>query len=217
MNVTIIGAGNMGRGIGYRMIEGGHTVRVIDSDHEKSQKLASELNSAARNGASVVASNIETSDLGDVVVLALPYGMNKEVVRQLGNKLEDRIVVDIANPLNAAFDGLQTDSGTSSAEEVAALVPQSTPVVKAFNTTFASTLVAGHVAGIPLDVLLAGNSSVAKSTVAQLVRDGGLVPVDTGSLSRARELESVGLLVIGLQSVQNYGFASGIKIISPNS
>ena len=37
--------------------------------------------------------------------------------------------------------------GTSSAEEVAQLVPQGTPVVKAFNTTFAPTLIAGEAGG----------------------------------------------------------------------
>ncbi|MEN6571091.1 MAG: NADPH-dependent F420 reductase [Anaerolineaceae bacterium] len=216
MKVTIIGTGNMGRGIGYRMVEGGNSVTLIDQDAEKSSKLAEELRSAARNGASVTSAGLDIPELDEVVILALPYRANTEVVRQLGKRLEGRILVDIANPLNATFDGLKTESGTSSAEEVAALVPASTPVVKAFNTTFAGTLVTGKVADVPLDVLIAGDSAEAKKTVSELVKTGGLVPVDTGALIRARELESVGMLVIGLQFVQNYGFASAIKIISPN-
>lgn len=32
MKVTIIGAGNMGRGIGTRVIAGGHDVEVVDRD-----------------------------------------------------------------------------------------------------------------------------------------------------------------------------------------
>jgi predicted dinucleotide-binding enzyme len=39
-------------------------------------------------------------------------------------------------------------------------------VVKAFNTTFAGTLLEGQVAGQPLDVLVAGDDSDAKSRVA---------------------------------------------------
>lgn len=216
MKVTIIGAGNMGRGIGYRMVEGGNSVSIMDTDSQKSAALVSELKSVALDNASVNVSDLERGELGDVVVLALPYRANTEVVRKLGKRLEGKIVVDIANPLNATFDGLKTDSGTSSAEEVAAAVPQSVAVVKAFNTTFAGTLVAGNVAGIPLDVFLAGDNPEAKQIVANLVKEGGLVPVDTGALTRARELESVGMMVIGLQFVQNYGFASAIKIISPN-
>jgi predicted dinucleotide-binding enzyme len=30
MNVTIIGAGNMGRGIGHRMVAGGHDATIVD-------------------------------------------------------------------------------------------------------------------------------------------------------------------------------------------
>ena len=67
-------------------------------------------------------------------------------------------------------------------------------VVKAFNTTFASALVAGWVGGLPLDVFLAGDDARAKSRVAALVTDGGMRPVDTGPLRRAQvdfELDAI--------------------------
>jgi Trk K+ transport system NAD-binding subunit len=35
MNVTIVGAGNMGRGIGHRLVAGGHDVTVVDRDPEE--------------------------------------------------------------------------------------------------------------------------------------------------------------------------------------
>jgi 8-hydroxy-5-deazaflavin:NADPH oxidoreductase len=40
MKVTIIGAGNMGRGIGTRAVAGGHEVEVVDRDPAEAQKLA---------------------------------------------------------------------------------------------------------------------------------------------------------------------------------
>jgi hypothetical protein len=64
-------------------------------------------------------------------------------------------------------------------------------VVKAFNTTFAGTLVAGEVSGQPLDVLIAGDDNNAKQKVSQLVSDGGLRPVDVGPLHRAQQLEQL--------------------------
>ena len=70
--------------------------------------------------------------------------------------------------------------------------------MKAFNITFANTL-QGEVAGQPLDVLIAGDDSGAKEAVATVARDGGLNPVDTGSLQRARELEALGFLHMTLQ------------------
>jgi 8-hydroxy-5-deazaflavin:NADPH oxidoreductase len=55
MNVTIIGAGNMGRGIGHRLVAGGHDVTVVDRDPEEAEQLAEELRSAAEEGATIEA------------------------------------------------------------------------------------------------------------------------------------------------------------------
>jgi 3-hydroxyacyl-CoA dehydrogenase len=35
MQVTVIGAGKMGRGIGHRLVAGGHDVTVVDRDPEE--------------------------------------------------------------------------------------------------------------------------------------------------------------------------------------
>jgi len=43
MNVTIIGAGNMGHGIGHRLVAGGHDVTVVDRDPEEAEQLVEEL------------------------------------------------------------------------------------------------------------------------------------------------------------------------------
>ena len=87
-------------------------------------------------------------------------------------------------------------------------------VVKGFNTTYASTLLSGKVDGLPLDVFIAGDDQGAKDKVAQLVKDGGMRPVDTGPLSRARQIEGLQLLHIVVQGTLGTNWASTIKIIS---
>jgi len=87
MDVTIIGGGNMGRGIGYRMVAGGNSVTLIDQTIETSKALAVELAKVASAGAGSSAASMDNVVLGDVVVLALQYGINKEVVRELGDRL----------------------------------------------------------------------------------------------------------------------------------
>jgi predicted dinucleotide-binding enzyme len=47
MRVTIIGAGNMGRGIGTRAVAGGHEVEIVDRDPDEARKLAEELGGGA--------------------------------------------------------------------------------------------------------------------------------------------------------------------------
>lgn len=94
-------------------------------------------------------------------------------------------------------------------------MPGEARVIKAFNTTFASTLVAGQVAGQPLDVFMAGDDEAAKSTLAELLRAGGLNPIDAGPLSRSRELEALAFLGITLQFRLNTGFGTAWKLLRP--
>ena len=48
VNVTILGAVNTGRGIGPRLVAGGHHVTVVVRDPEEAGRLAEELRGAAR-------------------------------------------------------------------------------------------------------------------------------------------------------------------------
>jgi len=213
MNVTIIGAGNMGRGIGTRAVAGGHSVTFVDANPEVAEKTAEEVKAFARDGARVSTASLGDAELGDVVVLAVWYGTNIEIAKQLGNKLAGKIVVDIANPLNSTYDGLATAPDSSSAEDLAKAIASGAKVVKAFNTTYAGTLLAGQVDGQPLDVFIAGDDADAKSKVAQLARDGGMRPIDTGPLSRARQIEAMQFLHIALQGTLGTNWASAIKIL----
>ena len=182
MNVTIIGSGNMGRGIGTRAVAGGHSVTFVDANPEVAEKTAADVKASAKKGAKVSTASLGDAVLGDVVVLAVWYGTNIEIAKQLGTKLAGKVVVDIANPLNSTYDGLATAPDSSSAEDLAKAIASGAKVVKAFNTTFAGTLLAGQVAGQPLDVFIAGDDADAKSKVSQLVTDGGMRAIDAGPL-----------------------------------
>lgn len=214
MNITIIGPGTMGSAIGGRAVAGGHSVTFVGKTLESAQKATDEVRAFAKQGNEVSAATLEQVELGDVVVLALWYGTNIEVAKQLGEKLKGKTVVDIANPVNSTYDGLVTAPDSSSAEDVAKAAGTKTKVVKAFNTTYASTLRQGQVAGQPLDVFIAGDDAEAKNKVAQFVKDAGLRPVDAGPLSRARQMEGMQLLHIVTQGNLGTNFASTIKILS---
>lgn len=214
MNITIIGPGNMGRAIGARAVAGGHSVTFAGRTLESAQKAADEIRGYAKQGAQVSATTVEDVQPGDVVVLALWYGTNIEVAKQLRDKLKGKTVVDIANPLNSTYDALVTAPDSSSAEDVAKAAGSGTKVVKAFNTTYARTLREGKVAEQPLDVFIAGDNAEAKTKVAQLVQDAGMRPIDAGPLSRARQIEGMQFLHIVTQGNLGTNYASAIKILS---
>ena len=209
MKVTIVGAGNMGRAIGTRAVAGGHEVEIVDHDPSDAGALAQEL------GGSASALDPGAPFGGEVVVFAVYYPAIKDAVGQYADEIAGKVVVDITNPVDTeTWDRLATVPGSSSAEEVAELVPDGTSVVKAFNTSFAPTLVAGEVGGQPLDIFIAGDDEGAKQKVSQLVSDGGLRPLDVGPLARAQQLEHLGFLHISIQQPLGLGFASAFKLLS---
>jgi 8-hydroxy-5-deazaflavin:NADPH oxidoreductase len=216
MNILIIGVGNMGRGIATRALAGGNSVTLYDEDSTKADAQSKELAGASGSRVTVSRNPAEAIKASDLVVLATPYAVSLTLARQLGATLAGKVVIDISNALDDTYTDLVTAPGTSAAEEIAKLLPASVKLVKAFNTTFAGTLVAGEVAGQPLDVFIAGDDEGAKKTVSDLVRSGGLNPIDVGGLNRARLIEALGLLGITLQSRLNTGFATGWKLLLPN-
>jgi predicted dinucleotide-binding enzyme len=149
----------------------------------------------------------------EAVVLAVYYSRVPAILSQYGSQLAGKILVDITNPLNPTYDDLATPPGSSAAEEIAKIVPTGTKVIKAFNTTFAGTLVAGQVAGQSLDVFIAGDDDQAKEKLAQALRASGLRPIDVGPLRWARQLEGIGLLHITLQNRLGTNWASTVKIL----
>jgi 8-hydroxy-5-deazaflavin:NADPH oxidoreductase len=210
MRVTSVGAGNMARGIGTRLVTGGHEVELIDHDPEDARALADELNAQASGAADA---SDDGAIAGGVVVLAVPYPSLSEALEQYGHQLGGKIVVDITNPIDlSTMDRLATPPGISATEEIARQVPDAR-VVKAFNTIFAGTLVAGRADGEPLDVLIAGDDGEAKKRVATPAKDGGLRPIDVGPLRRAKQLEYLGLLHVTMQDTLRTNYASAVKLI----
>jgi 8-hydroxy-5-deazaflavin:NADPH oxidoreductase len=207
MDITIIGTGNMARGIATRALAGGHSVTLLGTETEKAEALARELSGDVRAG------QVGDPLAGDVVVLAVWYAAVEDVLSRYGDQLDGKVVVDITNPIDVdAFEPLELEAG-SAAQEIAAKAPGA-KVVKAFNTTFAGTLAEGRVADQPLDVLIASDADDGKETVSRIVADGGLRPIDAGPLKRAHELEALGYLHMALQQPLGTGFSSTVKVLA---
>jgi NADPH-dependent F420 reductase len=210
--VTIFGAGNMARGIGTRFAASKIDVEILAPKADEAAALAREL--AAAGGSACGAAAADPIQ-GEVVVLAVPYEAALDIAESRRDELTGRVVVDITNPVDwASFDRLVTPADSSAAEEIAKRLP-GTPVVKAFNTTFAGTLLEGQVAGQSLDVLVAGDDADAKSRVAELVESTGLRAIDAGPLRRARQLEQLGFLHMALQDKLGSAYGSAVKFVTP--
>jgi 8-hydroxy-5-deazaflavin:NADPH oxidoreductase len=205
MQISIIGTGNMGRAIATRALAGGNDVKLVGKTPDDARPLAEELGGGVE---------VEETPSGEVVVLAVYFDAAMEAVRQHAEAVAGKVVVDITNPVTDDYSALVDTPAGSAAQEIAAASPEGTRVVKAFNTTFARTLVEGEVGGQPLDVFVAADDDEAKSAVIGLVEGGGLRAVDSGSLAHARHLEALGFLHIFIQGTLGTGGSSTVKILA---
>jgi len=212
--IAIIGAtGNMGSAISKNLSKGNYRLLLRANDREKLEELVNEIKTA-NSSADIEGINcpVDASWEADIIIAAVPYEAEKDVAEKIRDVANQKIVISIANPLNETYDGLVTEPGTSAAEELQKLLPNS-KVVKAFNTTFAADFSTPVIEGKKTDAFIAGNDEDAVQTVAGLVSTAGLNPINAGQLSVSGTLERMQLLMIQLGMKYNYEGLAGWKIL----
>ena len=212
--IAIIGAtGNMGSAISKSLAKGNYRLLLKANDQEKLQALVQEIH-GSNTSADVegIECPKDASWEADIIIAAVPYEAEKEVAEKIREVANQKIVISITNPLNETYNGLTTEPGTSAAEELQNLLPNS-KVVKAFNTTFAADFATPVIDGEQADAFIAGNDTEALQTVSELVSTAGFNPIVAGDLSVSRTLENMQLLLIQLGMKYNYNWLAGWKIL----
>lgn len=169
--------------------------------------------SSSGNKVNYILSNSAKTELGEIVVLAVPYVAIAGIIQEYSTDLQGKVIIDITNPVDfTTFDSLLVPSDTSAAALIAKQLPNSM-IVKAFNTTFSDTLATKKVANEhQTTVLLASDSQEAKETIIKSLENSGLSLLDAGSLKRARELEAIGFLQITLAASEKISWDGGFGI-----
>jgi NADPH-dependent F420 reductase len=206
MKVAIIGAGNVGTALANSIGRAGHEVIITSRDPEDAQQAAQ------ATGARVAEGNAQAAAEADVVIPAVGFGDIASVAQDIAGPAAGKPVVDVTNRISFGEAGPDIDTTSSNAEVVAELLPDS-PVVKAFNTLFASRQADPTADGLQLDGYVAGDDASAKATVLELVRGIGLRPIDVGPLVRARQLEALAFLNMALNIVNDGTWQSGWKLV----
>ena len=209
MKIAVIGAGNVGASFARSAVAAGHSVTLSASSPVKAAEVAASV------GAAGAASNVEAVTGTDLVVLAVPHPAVAPVAAEIRDAVVGVPVLDASNPLNATYSDLAI-TGTSGAGDLQALLPGS-PVVKAFNTVFASRYAAPTQDGHPLPVFVAGDDAAAKATVSELAASMGFQSLDVGGLRQARGLEELAFLNIGLNAANGWSWQSAWTLVGPTS
>jgi predicted dinucleotide-binding enzyme len=208
MNIGIIGSGNMGASMGKVWAAKGHVVLFsFSKDPEKLRTVAAAAGPKARTGTPA-----EAVAFGDVVLLAVPWAAVTAALKKAG-PIKGKTLFSCVNCLKPDFSGLEVGTTTSAAEEIAKLVPDAT-VVEAL-PPMAQILASDsrRLAGQQISTFCCGNDATAKSTVAALLRDLDLEPIDAGRLTSARFIEPAGMLTVQLAYGMGLGPHVGMKLL----
>jgi 8-hydroxy-5-deazaflavin:NADPH oxidoreductase len=173
--VAIIGRGKVGSHLAQGLQRAGHEVRAVGKEPGRVRQLA---------------------QWGEVIILAVPFPEVDNAVREMGDAVRGKVLLDVTNALTKDYQ-LALGFTTSGAEELAKKA-EGARVVKAFNTVFAEHMSTGKVDRQSLAAFVAGDDAEAKRVVLQLARDIGFDAIDAGPLKNARSLEALGFLHIQL-------------------
>jgi predicted dinucleotide-binding enzyme len=207
-SIAVLGAGNVGGGLARVWVAAGHDVTfgLPNPQSDKARAAVSALGGKAR-----AASNKDAAAASEIVALCVPWPQAEEAIRSCGS-LAGKIVIDCTNPLAPNLSGLTIGVTTSGGEQVASWAA-GTRVVKAFNTIGAANYGNAQFGAQRADGFYCGDDAAAKSTVRELIENGGLDPVDVGPLKNARLLEPLALLWIDLAVNQRQGINHAFKLL----
>lgn len=196
MRIAILGAGNVGGGLGKAFTAVGHDVVFGVRDPESTKTLA-----ALADIPEVIAvSPSEAVDGADVIVFALRPVAITATVADLP-PLGGRIVIDAMNRLGGG-------ATTSTTQDLAALLPGA-KLAKAFNTIGFENYTTAAARTVPVAMFVAGDDPDAKRAAMALASEIGFRPEDAGGIANAKVLEDMVLVWMALTQVhgRNVGFA----------
>jgi len=208
--ISIVGAGQMARGLVRRFTEAGHPVLITDRVPQRAERIVREDAVGGCHGASAVSPSRALES--GILILALPQPEIIEFAKTHADALVGKILIDVSNTPEQEPGDLSAPSPTNGAEDLLLAAPGSR-VVKAFNTVTAASLLAGELDGSVLDVFVASDDEKARTTVIGLLRGTGLRGIDAGVLADARLLDQ--LLAFTLDIGRRYGIDAdcGIKFL----
>ena len=198
MRIAILGAGNVGGGLGKAFAAVDHDVvfGVRDPDSTKTLAALAEIDGAE-------ATSIADAVAGaDVIIFAVrPVAINATAA-EVGS-LDGRIVIDAMN----RFDG---EPGRSTTQDLAALLPGA-KLAKAFNTTGFENFGTARERTVTPAMFVAGDDPEAKRIAMDLAAGIGFRPADAGGLANAKVLEDMVRVWLVLAQAENRTIAFALS------
>ena len=193
------GTGQQGRGIAQRLVLAGFPVVVGSRDPSRAAVAIGEWAAATR--AVRAATYGEAIASSDVVVLAIPFeSVAASLEEHHQHFRQQALVVDVTVPLSFANKAvtLAAVPEGSAAEHIKSRLPAHARLAATFKTVPAS-LLSDLDRPLDCDEFVCGDSDEARAGARELLEAlPGLRAIDVGPLSRARSIEHLTLLAVGI-------------------
>lgn len=195
--IAIIGGtGAEGSAIALRLAKAGHRVAIGSRDAAKAQAMAAELSRTLGGTEIAGAGNRDAAAAADIVILTVPYAVERATVEDIRDQLAGKILVDATAPLvPPRVNRVQLPAGGSAVAAIQVLLGEATRVASAFQNVSAEKLRRlGH--GVDCDVLVCADDAAARQMVIDLIASMGLRGVDAGPLCNSAGAEALTSLLI---------------------
>ena len=194
---VIGGTGKEGSGLAVRWARVGYEVIIGSRSAEKGERVAAEL--SRRAGRTIRGTdNVTAAREGDVVVLTVPYSAHKDILAQIKEAVQGKVLIDVTVPLNPAdVTVVHIPPGRSATQEAQTFLGSGVKVVAAFQNISAAHLKDPE-HPIDCDVLVCGDDPSAKAVAIRLAEAAGMRGLDAGPLANAIVVEGLTPVLIGI-------------------
>lgn len=214
--IAIIGGtGALGFGLGLRWANAGLEVIVGSRREDAAQAAAAEIAEAVRSHSGVEANatglaNPAAAGTADIVVVAVPFSQQSEVIASILPEIEGKLLVDTTVPLVPPRVGtVQLPPEGCSALALRALVGEKARIVSAFQNVAARKL--RSLQPLDCDVLVASDDKSDREVVIGLAQAAGLRAFNAGPLANAVVAEALTSVLITVN--RQYKCEAGIRLV----
>jgi 8-hydroxy-5-deazaflavin:NADPH oxidoreductase len=205
------GTGKEGKGLAYRWAKAGYQILIGSRYSEKAVTVASEIMELLEGESSVVGTtNQEAASQSDIVVVTVPYSGHRELLENLKDSLNGKLIIDTTVPLvPPKIRKVQMPPAGSAAQEAKEILGENVEVVAAFQSIPYELLLTDD--EIDCDVLVTGSSKKARQEALRLVNAAGLTGWDAGPIENSVVVEGLASVLININ--KEYGSThSGVRI-----
>jgi NADPH-dependent F420 reductase len=205
------GTGAQGTGLALRLAAAGHDVTIGSRDAGKARGAASDA--SARTGKTIAgADNRGAAGGAEIVVLTVPYAVQRATVEDVLDQLQGKILVDATVPLvPPKVSVVQLPDGQSAVAAIQALAGKAVRVVSAFQNVSAQHLKDLEHA-VDCDVLVCGDDQDACDVVIGLCADMGLRGLYSGPIRNSAAAEALTSVLININRRYKVPGGAGIRI-----